>query len=236
LEAQKINGIYRIMMKDSLILAIESTGNNCGVAIGDTENVYFDMSLNVKHSHDKKLAVMIKQSISFLDLTIDDIAAVAISSGPGSFTGLRVGSAIAKGLTFDESPKLIAVPTLSSLSNNAKEYLELIGMTKIMALIPSNRDNYFMQLFDNNAYPTNEPELISKDKIEEMLSDDMLVCGPGSEDFDLTVNQLLGLNTLTPKNILKFAQIEFINNRFVKSEEFSPRYYQEFKPTQKKSK
>ncbi len=223
-------------MKDSLILAIESSGNNCGVAIGDTENIYFDMSLNVKHSHDKKLAVMIKQSLSFLDLTIGDIDAVAISSGPGSFTGLRVGSAIAKGLTFDDSPKLIAVPTLTSLANNAKDFLEVTGKENIIALIPSNRENYFVQLFDNIAKPTSEPELMSKDKIEGLLSDELLLCGPGADDFDSTFNQLLGLNTLTPKNILKFAQNEFVNNRFVKSEEFSPRYYQEFKPTQKKSK
>lgn len=223
-------------MKDSLILAIESTGNNCGVAIGDTENIYFDMSLNVKHSHDKKLAVMIKQSLSFLDLDITDISAVAISSGPGSFTGLRVGSAITKGLTFDNSPKLIAVPTLSSLANNAKEYLELTGKERIIALIPSNRDNYFVQLFDKKAVTLSEPELLNKELIMEILSDDLLVCGPGADDFDASANQLLGLNTLTPKNILKFAQNEFVNNKFVKSEEFSPRYYQEFKPTQKKSK
>ncbi|MFN3194857.1 MAG: tRNA (adenosine(37)-N6)-threonylcarbamoyltransferase complex dimerization subunit type 1 TsaB [Chlorobiota bacterium] len=224
------------MIKDNLILAIESTGSNCGVAIGSLDTTYLNISLNVKHSHDKKLATIIKTSLDYLDISIADISAVAISSGPGSFTGLRVGSALAKGLTFDDSPKLITVPTLSSVAYYAKDYLEAVSKSSITVLIPSNRDYYFIQNFDENAQKTSEPEILSKEEIIKLYDNNSLYCGPGSIDFEDSICELFELDILTPKNILKFARNEFSNGRFIKSEEFSPRYYQEFKPTQKKSK
>jgi tRNA threonylcarbamoyladenosine biosynthesis protein TsaB len=224
------------MTMNNLILAIESTGDNCGVAIGDIDNIFYELSLNIKHSHDKKLAVMIKQSFSFLDIEVSSLSAVAISSGPGSFTGLRVGGAIAKGLTFNDNPKLIAVPTLSSLAFNAKDYLNIYNKDLILPIIPSNRENYFVQSFNSSAEHLSIPEIKSKDEIEKILTEDMLVCGPGSKDFIDESNLLSELSLLTPKNILKFAQNDYLNERFINSEEFSPRYYQDFKPTQKKSK
>ena len=224
------------MSLENLILAIESTGDNCGVAIGNTDEIFLEVTLNIKHSHDKKLATIIKKSLELLDIEVTVLSAVAISSGPGSFTGLRVGSAIAKGLTYNDQPKLISVPTLASLAYNAKEYLEVYNKNGIISIIPSNRENYFIQKFDEDSSALTSPEIISKEDFKQYSTSDYLLCGPGATDFIDEADLLYEMTALTPKNILKFAQNEFINDRFIRSEEFSPRYYQEFKPTQKKSK
>lgn len=224
------------MSLENLILAIESTGDNCGVAIGNTDEIFLEISLNIKHSHDKKLATIIKKSLELLEIEVTNLSAVAISSGPGSFTGLRVGSALAKALTYNDQPKLISVPTLASLAYNAKEYINSIKKKGIISIIPSNRDNYFIQMFDENSTTLTSPEIVSKEDFKKKYNLDYLLCGPGAIDFLEETDLLYELTILTPKNILKFAQNEYVNERFVKSEEFSPRYYQEFKPTQKKSK
>src|SRR5690606_37664369 len=104
----------------------------------------------LKHSHDETLAHQIKQSLELLKLSINDFEAVAISSGPGSFTGLRVGSAIAKGLTFGNAPKLIDVPTMSAFAFVSKEFANYTKAKSIFVVIPSNKDFYFIQKFSDD--------------------------------------------------------------------------------------
>ncbi|TNE35114.1 tRNA (adenosine(37)-N6)-threonylcarbamoyltransferase complex dimerization subunit type 1 TsaB [bacterium] len=235
MEIKKIYGVYR-SMSENLILAIESSGINSGIAIGNQADLIYESSLYKKHSHDETLAHQIRETLEFLNLKVEDLDAVAISSGPGSFTGLRVGSAIAKGLTFGEHPKLIDVPTLSAFATVATEFAQILNVESIFALIPSNLDKYYIQEFESNAIPKSEPTLLHKDEILKLNLANNVVCGTGATDFNLNNYQLSGLNRLTPRFILKFAQINFANQKFVKSEDFKPRYYQEFTPAQKKEK
>ncbi len=126
-------------MSQIKILAIESSGINSGIAIGSDQELIYESSLYIKHSHDETLAHQIKQTLELLKTNIDDFKAIAISSGPGSFTGLRVGSAIAKGLTFGNYPKLIDVPTMVAFANAAKEFAVSLNVNSIFVIIPSNK-------------------------------------------------------------------------------------------------
>lgn len=223
-------------MREIKILAIESSGINSGIAIGNENNLIYESSLYLKHSHDETLAHQVRESLHFLNLKVEDIDAVAISSGPGSFTGLRVGVAIAKGLTFANSPKLIDVPTLQAFAFVSKEFAISLNSQSIFAIIPSNQDRYFVQEFDQFANPKTEISLLHKDEVSALKLADNVVCGYGANDFKGNNYQLSGLNRLTPRFILKFAQEEFTKQNFVESDSFQPKYYQEFIPAQKKDK
>lgn len=221
-------------MSEYKILAIESSGINSGIAVGSQDGLIFESSLYLKHSHDETLAHQIQQTLDLLKFEINHIDAVAISSGPGSFTGLRVGSAIAKGLTFGNSPKLIDVPTMSAFAYAATEFADALKVNSIIVIIPSNKDYFFVQEFSNSAEQINEPKLYSKEEVNSLELESKVVCGTGASEFPENNYQLSGLNRLTPRFILKFAQLKFAKQEFIESEIFKPQYYQDFTPTQKK--
>lgn len=221
-------------MSEIRILAIESSGINSGIAVGSDKELIYESSLYIKHSHDETLAHQIKQTLELLKTSIDGFTAVAISSGPGSFTGLRVGSAIAKGLTFGNHPKLIDVPTMSAFALAASEFAISLNVNTIFVIIPSNRDYFFVQEFTQIGESKSEPILYSREEVNTLKLESKVVCGTGASEFIENNYQLSGLNRLTPRFILKFAQLKFAKQEFIESEIFKPQYYQDFTPTQKK--
>ncbi len=221
-------------MNEKRILAIESSGINSGIAIGNEKELIYESSLYLKHTHDETLAHQIKQTLELIKTQIDDFSAIAISSGPGSFTGLRVGSAIAKGLTYGNNPRLIDVPTMSAFAWAAIEFAEQLDVDSIFVIIPSNKDFFFVQEFSNKGKIMTEPTLLPKGEVWNLKLDKKVVCGTGAIEFQGNNYQLSGLNRLTPRFILKFAQLKFANQEFIESDNFKPHYYQDFKPTQKK--
>lgn len=222
-------------MSELKILAIESSGINSGIAIGTEKELIYESSLYLKHSHDETLAHQIKQTLELLKTSVDDFNAVAISSGPGSFTGLRVGSAIAKGLTFGNHPKLIDVPTMAAFAVAASEFAVSLNVESIYVIIPSNKDYFFVQEFTQRGVENTEPILYPKEEVNSLELAGNVVCGTGACEFEGNNYQLSGLNRLTPRFILKFAQLKFAKQEFIESEIFKPQYYQDFTPTQKKA-
>jgi tRNA threonylcarbamoyladenosine biosynthesis protein TsaB len=80
------------------LLAIDSSGMVASVAVVDEEKVLGEYTINNKKTHSQTLLPMIDEVVKMLELDLEEIDAIAISEGPGSFTGLRIGSATAKGI------------------------------------------------------------------------------------------------------------------------------------------
>lgn len=98
------------------ILAIESSADICSAAVFFDENNTYEENLTGKHVHSEKLLTTINGVLKQSTLTINDIKAIAISIGPGSFTGLRIGMATAKGLAFGVNLPIIPVPTYDAFA------------------------------------------------------------------------------------------------------------------------
>ncbi|MFZ1082229.1 MAG: tRNA (adenosine(37)-N6)-threonylcarbamoyltransferase complex dimerization subunit type 1 TsaB [Candidatus Kryptoniota bacterium] len=98
------------------ILAIETATKVCSIALMDGDEILGETSLNIPQVHVERLVVMINDMLGNLHLSYGDLDAVAVSNGPGSFTGLRIGLSVAKGIAFAEDKKLIAVPTLDAIA------------------------------------------------------------------------------------------------------------------------
>lgn len=104
------------------ILCLETSSTNCSVAIATSDGILAikeDNSNN--YSHAEKLHVFIDEILRENDLKISDLDAVAISKGPGSYTGLRIGVSAAKGLCFSLEIPLISISTLRSLARQVEE-------------------------------------------------------------------------------------------------------------------
>jgi len=100
------------------ILAIDSSGNVASVAVLEDEKLLGEMSTNYKKTHSQTLLPMIHQLCQMIDLDLNSLDYIATASGPGSFTGLRIGASTAKGLAFALNKPVVAVPTLDGLAYN----------------------------------------------------------------------------------------------------------------------
>ena len=97
------------------ILHIETSTDICSVAVSDDGQVIFDQEDHSGPNHAERLGTMVDEALSFTDNHAIPFDAVAVSCGPGSYTGLRIGVSMAKGVCYGQNLKLIAVPTLELL-------------------------------------------------------------------------------------------------------------------------
>ena len=109
-----------------IILSIDSSTPVAGIAVSDGRKLLGEVMINTKNTHSEKLMPMVAQILDDLQMTIPQVDAVAVTCGPGSFTGLRIGMATAKGIVQGGEKKLIAIPTLDCLAQNLIHYPGII--------------------------------------------------------------------------------------------------------------
>lgn len=100
------------------ILALDSSGLVASVAVVENDTMLAEYTVNYKKTHSQTLLPMMDVIAKMIELDLKTVDAVAVAAGPGSFTGLRIGSATAKGLGLALGKPLVAVPTLEALAYN----------------------------------------------------------------------------------------------------------------------
>ena len=129
------------------IIAIDSSGLVATVAIADGETITAEYTVNYKKTHSQTLLPMLDEIRKMTQLDLETVDAIAIAAGPGSFTGLRIGSATAKGLGLALDKPIIEVPTVDALAMN------LWGTSDVVCPIMDARRNQVytgFYEFDNN--------------------------------------------------------------------------------------
>lgn len=110
------------MIEEKPILAIETSGEQCSVCVYWNSEKYVEITSRIKFSHSKKIFSLIENCLSNADISIKDLTSLAVSIGPGSFTGLRIGLAAAKGMALGASLPIIPVPTFEAIALEALVY------------------------------------------------------------------------------------------------------------------
>ncbi len=100
------------------ILALDSSGLVATVAIVEEEQILAEYTVNYKKTHSQTLLPMLDEIVKMTEFELDTVDAIAVAGGPGSFTGLRIGSATAKGLGLALKKPLIHIPTVDGLAYN----------------------------------------------------------------------------------------------------------------------
>jgi tRNA threonylcarbamoyladenosine biosynthesis protein TsaB len=127
------------------ILALETSENICGVCIYFSDEKYFSSAINLKHSHSEMIFEITESLFKIAGIRPPDLDSIAVSEGPGSFTGLRIGFSAAKGMAYGAKLQIIPVPTYEALayqlSSILKEDYEFIISNKV------NKDEVFFSKF-----------------------------------------------------------------------------------------
>ena len=100
------------------ILAVDSSGLVASIAVAEDDNLLAEYTMNYKKTHSQTLMPMLQEVKNMIELDLNSIDAIAIAAGPGSFTGLRIGSATVKGLGLALDKPVVEVPTLEGLAFN----------------------------------------------------------------------------------------------------------------------
>lgn len=111
-------------MIDKPVLAIETSESICGVAVYFSEEKYFESELKDSYSHAERLFNSVDYLLQNAGIEIKDIGAIAVSAGPGSFTGLRIGMSAAKGLALGVNIPIILVPTFEAMALQILDFLQ----------------------------------------------------------------------------------------------------------------
>lgn len=181
------------------ILAIESSGQTAGVALWEDDLILAEFSILAKKTHSQTLLPMLEDVRGKMDLDMETIDAFAVSGGPGSFTGLRIGSATAKGFGFALGKPIISVPTLEGMAYN------LYGIDKLICpLMDAKRNQVYTGLYEfsrngENGYDINVIKEQCAVPIEEILQAcnasgrEVIFLGDGVPVFEKTIAKECGV-------------------------------------------
>ena len=154
-------------MLGKYILALETSSSICGASIIYKDEILSIEEKDVSRKHAELLPDLIKSSLNNIKKTLDDMDAIAISIGPGSFTGLRIGLGFSKGMAYSKSLPIIPVPSMLSLAFSLRKYEPRQG------ILHSHAKKVFFQkfLWENNIpFSNEEPSVGEIDDYLNVLS------------------------------------------------------------------
>jgi tRNA threonylcarbamoyladenosine biosynthesis protein TsaB len=230
------------------ILNIETSTEICSVAISEngvcTALKISDNTLihdQKSGSHSKLLAIFIKEILDENKLIPKDLDAVAISAGPGSYTGLRIGVSTVKGFCFGADIPLIAINTLQLIAAMVKQKTNE-NYNFYIPMIDAKRMEVYCALFDNNLNMNGniEAKIIDENSFAELKNQKTVICGNGAEKCKIILqdsNFSFSENTYPSAEYMgSFAEIAFLENNFVDLVYFEPYYLKDFIATTPKNK
>lgn len=170
------------------ILALDSSGLVASVAVAEDENLLAEYTVNYKKTHSQTLLPMLDEITKMIELDLASVDAIAVAAGPGSFTGLRIGSATAKGLGLALKKPLIGVPTVEALAYNLYDSKGLI-----CPLMDARRNQVYTGLYefrDHRMYTVKSQTAMGvQELIEELNSreQEVIFLGDGTAVYKETI-------------------------------------------------
>ena len=140
-----------------MLLCIESATHICSVALTDNGNIVAFREINEGFRHAEKLTVFISEVLDEAGINVKDLNAVAVSSGPGSYTGLRIGVSVAKGLCLSTDIPLISISTLMAMAWGALKQINSTDKNILFSpMIDARRMEVYCSLYDTGLNPVHE--------------------------------------------------------------------------------
>ena len=174
----------------SRILCVDTSSFICSVSVFENLSLISSNSTEVEKSHSKLLIQLIDQSLKDAKIKINEVDAFAVSMGPGSYTGLRIGVSTIKGLCYSLEKPLISINTLEILSKSALNHINNYNDFFICPMIDARRMEVFIKMLDNDFNEVEKDKaLILDDKsFNDIGGKSIYFFGDGSNKFQKIVN------------------------------------------------
>jgi len=218
------------------LLAIETATAVCGVALTEHNQLAAELRVQQKNAHNEKLVVAIDYLVKQINWRLEELDGIALSIGPGSFTGLRIGISVAKGLAFTLEKPLAAVNTLDAMAHGARFW-----SGRIAAVIKARTEEGYFALYESKRGELkriSDYQILSIAAISEHITSDTLVLAHPRE---LCAEAVSGTGWLAPLeypllDALTIAQMGYAKLQNGETENLAavePFYLKQFEPKQK---
>ncbi len=228
----------------SVILHIETATELCSVAVSQDSAIIFqtdnrDTVQEHGTNHGSALGVMIDEAMSFTDNHAIPFDAVAVSAGPGSYTGLRIGVSMAKGIAYGRGLKLIDVPTLQVLCVPVLlVHDDLPDDALLCPMLDARRMEVYAALFNRALKPTLPTQAVVVDEhsfAEQLAAHPIYFFGNGAEKCKVVIQHpnahFLDGVPLLAKYMSPLAEKKFLQEDFADVAYFEPNYLKDFQAT-----
>lgn len=217
------------------ILNIETSTDVCSVAVSENGTCIFKEEDHSGPNHAVKLGVFVDEALSFTDNHAIPFDAVAVSSGPGSYTGLRIGTSMAKGVCYARDLKLLAVPTLEVLCVPVLLRHELPDDALLCPMIDARRMEVYAAVFDRALRPVRATmaDVVDQTTYKEFLDEHpVYFFGNGAAKCMEAIahpnaHLIEGIEPLA-KNMFPLAEKRFLREEFEDVAYFVPNYLKDF--------
>ncbi len=221
----------------SLILNIDTSSSVCSVCLAENGDVIEERNEVSENKHASQLTILIREIVENQKMKLRDLSAVAISSGPGSYTGLRIGTSVAKGISYGIEKPLIAVSTLQGMAHKMST-MNPDPNGIYIPMIDARRSNVYMAVYDsdNNVMENDRFANINVDLTDNFGSYNVKSTYLGG--LDAPKLQLICLNNYNctlleniicvASNISTISYKRFVHNVFENLTYFEPFYLKEF--------
>ena len=218
----------------SLILSIETSTPVCSVAISTEEELLAFEKLSLEKSHSRLLTVVVRDLLNHSGVKGNEIDAVAVSKGPGSYTGLRIGVSTAKGLCYAWDKPLIAINTLEAMASQVTQWNT--AQHWLCPMLDARRMEVYTMLLKPNlgVIRSTEAKILDENSFAETLSTQpVLFFGNGSDKFSKLVvgnKNAAFVNGVDPtaEGVAALAHQAFKTESFEGLAYFEPYYLKDF--------
>ena len=225
-----------------LILCLETSSKNCSVSIYNNDSIVGSKEfIDESYCHGEKLHVLINDLLIESGFSIKDFDVFCFSSGPGSYTGLRIGAASVKGFSFALDKPIVAIPTLKSLAWGVANNQLLNKINKLDILCPiidSRKGEVYAALYDSNLKICLDPfscNIMTFSFLEYLEQGKVYFFGTGLYKLSPLIKHknAIFINDIIPssKYLGILANKDFNKKKFVDPAYFEPLYLKEFIPT-----
>ena len=201
----------------SLILNFETSSKNCSVSLSSEGKLISNFDLeDDKYRHSELLTSTIKDILTQNNISAKELSAVAIGIGPGSFTGLRIGFSVAKGLCYPHKINLIGISSLKILANSIKN-----DTGNIIPMINDKGNFYYLSTFENGLNEVGAPLLdqVDSDFINKNIKENSTIVVNNKESFkyiDSIINDQFKLKykPITSMDMIDLSYVSFMEQKF----------------------
>jgi tRNA threonylcarbamoyladenosine biosynthesis protein TsaB len=222
--------------QEIILLGLETSGLTSGVYLSRENQLLGEMALNIQNIHSRGIALFVDQLLKLTDLALKQISAVVVSAGPGSFTGLRIGYSIAKGLAHALPKPLIEVPTLDVWA-----YQQGQTSYPVFSFIDAHRQEIFHAFYcwqGKELKRITNYQIMAIESLPDVVHEKTIFVGPDVERLSTQVQDLLGDRAvfahpmqlqLQGWALLQLGYKKFVTGKFSDLNSCEPLYLRPFK-------
>lgn len=221
------------------ILAMDTSGKVSSMSVISDDSILLEANINTRLTHSQTLMPMCENMLKATQISLDDIDLFAVTKGPGSFTGLRIGIAAIKGFAYALNKPCVAVSSLEGLAQN------LVGFDGIIcSVVEARNDDAYVALFESHGYDNQNPQTIKRitpdkactiDEVAQMLKNykqNVFLVGDGAflwynrliKDFSNILVAPIPLRLQKATSVALIAQTMYQNGETCTANELMPWY------------